>query len=504
MENSKLIRVLRSLSKAEMKELEKFISSPYFSTGRDCKLIFDILKRSWPEFSGVQMTKAFVYEKLYPGKSYGDKRSKSILSTLSSELYGLVLKFLTYSGLKNDNRGKKLLLLRNLLDKNLYREFDTEYHDTITDNTLNENSERRGSAGNFLESFRLQYIYNEYTWKRSDMEGLYNGLKQSSDDAIAFVMITAYKFMDTKDTASVTFNIKTGQTFADILLGALDNEKMLAELKEFYPDLYTYISANHLVYMMNRDKTRVNDESLHQYRKLREVMESNSDAFGHREKYMLYQALENYMAIRLEQNQQEKDNYKELFDIYRSSLEQGVYKVSRESSIEPTVFRNILMTACDMNEFDWAADFIENYSGELPGEFAESMKSHAYATLYFNKGEFEKALKHIVNIKYDYLRHKIDAKVLQFKIFYELGDYEPAFNILDTLRHYISSSGEIASLVRTRFSAFIKYAGELLRVKSSGNNGEKKINTADEILVRLKNENAVESGVWLLKKLEEI
>ncbi len=505
MENSKLIRVLRSLSKAEMKELGKFISSPYFSTGRDCRPLFEVLNKAWPEFTGAEMTKALIYEELYPGKSYGDKRSKSILSTLSSELYGLALEFLTYSSLKNDKRGKKLLLLRNLLDKNLYREFDTEYHDTITDNTLNENSERRGSAGNFLESFRLQYIYNEYTWKRSDMEGLYNGLKRSSDDAIAFAMITAYKFMDTKDTASVTFNIKTGQTFADILLGALDNGKMLAELKESYPELYPYISANHLVYMMNRDKTRVNDESLWQYRKLKDMMESNSDAFGHREKYMLYQALENYMAIRLEQNQQEKDNYKELFDIYRSSLEQGVYKVSRESSIEPTVFRNILMTACDMNEFDWAEGFIEKYSAELPGEFAASMKDHAFATLYFNKSEFEKALKHIVNIKYNYLRHKIDAKVLQFKIFYELGDYEPAFSILDTLRHYISSSDEIASLVRTRFSAFIKYAGELLRVRTSpGSSAEKKVYAAGDILARLKNESAVESGVWLAKKLKEI
>jgi hypothetical protein len=157
-----------------------------------------------------------------------------------------------------------------------------------------------------------------------------------------------------------------------------------------------------------------------------------------------------------------------------------------------------------MNEFDWAEWFIEKYSAELPEEFAVSMKNHAYATLYFNKGEFENALKRIVNIKYDYLRHKIDVKILQFKIFYELGDYEPAFNILDTMRHYISSSEDIASIVRTRISAFIKYGGELLRVKSSGNIGEKKINTTDEILARLKSENAVESGVWLLKKLEEI
>ena len=503
MENSKLFRLLKSLTKVEMRELEKFISSPYFSRGRDCTDFYRIIKTGWPEFQGEEISKRSVYEKLYPGTIYGDKRSKSVLSTLSSELYLLTMEYLAYSKLKSDERAKKLLLLRNLLDKELYREFDAAYKETITDDTLNENSERRGSAGNFLESFRLNYIYNEYAWKRSDMEELYKGLLRTTNDALAFAMITAYKFMDTKDTAAVTFNIKTGETFADILLGALDNRKMLAGLKEHYPELYPFISANHLVYMMNRNKSMADDESLQYYRKLKQTMELDPDAFGHREKYMLYQALENYMAIRLEHNQQEKESYAELFDIYKHSLKQGVYKISKENNIEPTVFRNILMTACDMNEFDWAEGFIEKYSSELPAEFAESMKNHAYGTLYFNKGEFEKALKFIANIKYDYLRHKIDVKVLQFKIFYELGEYEPAFSILDTLRHYISSSEEIAQLVRTRCSGFIKYAGELLRARSSvsGKAGKRAFHTG-EILARLQAESAVESAAWLKKKLQ--
>src|SRR5690349_19258339 len=154
MENSKLVSILRALSRDELKELEKFIASPYFTTGRDCMPLFLVLKARWPKFTGHSITKSAVYEELYPGKTYGDKKSKSILSTLSSELYGLTLEFLTYSNLKSDERGKKLLLLRNLLDKNLYKQFEAAYNDTITDNTLNENSERRGSAVNFLESFR--------------------------------------------------------------------------------------------------------------------------------------------------------------------------------------------------------------------------------------------------------------------------------------------------------------------------------------------------------------
>jgi len=504
MENSKLLVILRTLTKAELRELEKFISSPYFTTGRDCTELYGILKQSCPDFRGEKVQKKYVYESLYAGKTYGDKKSISVLSTIASELYRLVKEYLTYSGLKSDERGKKLLLLRNLLDKKLYREFESEYNNTISDSSLNEKSDKRGSASNFLESFRLSSLNNEYAWKRGDMDKLYNGLLQSTNDAIAFTLITAYKFMDTKDTASLTFNIKTGMTVADIMLGSLDNEKMIGAIRESYPELYPYIYANYLVYMMNRNKSDLTGESITHYSELKDTLEKTSGSFGHTEKYMLYQALENYMAIRLEQKQNEQENYAELFDIYKRSLEQEVYKVSKESSIEPTVFRNILMTACDMKEYDWAEEFIEKYSVELPEESAVSMKNHAYATLYFNKREFEKALKHIVNINYDYIRHKIDVKVLQFKVFYELGDYEPAFNLLDTLRHYVSSSEEISSIVFARVSAFIKYSGELLRAKTSAGDKSKKLNNTESIIQRLKNESAVESGGWLLNKLAEL
>ncbi len=120
MENSKLLVILRTLTKAELRELEKFISSSYFTTGRDCTELYGILKQSWPDFKGEKVQKKYVYESLYAGKTYGDKKSISVLSTISSELYRLVKEYLTYSGLKSDERGKKLLLLRNLPSRHIY------------------------------------------------------------------------------------------------------------------------------------------------------------------------------------------------------------------------------------------------------------------------------------------------------------------------------------------------------------------------------------------------
>jgi hypothetical protein len=267
---------------------------------------------------------------------------------------------------------------------------------------------------------------------------------------------------------------------------------MLDELKINNSSLYPYIYANHQVYMMNKEP-----QNHEHYNKLKETIENNPENFGHTEKYMLYQALETYIVVQLEQKQH-KENAEELFNIYKKALTLGVYKVSPDGYLEPTVFRNIFTAAKDVNELAWAEDFVNKYSPELPEEFAEGMKDYALANLHFIKGEFEKALGRIVNIKYDYPLHKIDAKVLQFKIYYELGHIEQAFNMLDTTRHYLSTANDINVMIKERNSNFIKHASELLKIKTGSSKD------AGYIIEKLKSDKAVESQSWLLSKLKEI
>lgn len=486
MENSKLITILRTLTKEEFRDFEKFIESPYFTRGRDCAPLFKALKNCYPEFTGSRVSKKAVYEKMFPGKKYGDKKSESILSTLSSEMYKLGLEFLTYSEMAKDDIQKRLFLLKSLRNKNLQKEFKKELSKAGSEDPLS-----RGSTESFLENYRINSVYGEYAWDRGDTGGLYDALLKRTESALAFALISAYKFMDTKDTAR-HFNIKTGRTFADIVLESLDSEKMLAELKINNESLYPYIYANHLVYMMNKEP-----QNHDHYNKLKKTLESNREKFGHSEIYMLYQALETYLMVDLEISQH-IDAAREIFDTYKSALELGVHKVSPDSYLEPTVFRNIFTAARDVNELEWAEEFINKYSRELPEEFAEGMKDYAMANLHFTKGEFEKALSRIVNINYDYPLHKIDAKVLQFKIYYELGNIEQAYNMLDTTRHYLNADIDINVLIKERNSNFIKHASELLKVKT----GSPK--DAGFILEKIKSDKSVESKAWLVDKMEEL
>ncbi len=488
MENSKLLVILRTLSRNEFKELEKFIYSPYFTRGRDCTSLFMALKDSYPKFKGSGVTKQVLFEKIYPGKKYEGERSESILSTLASELYRLAKKYLAYSAFEKDEFQKRLMLLNGLHDKGLTKEFEKELA-----NSGQESENLSGSPGDFLDKYRMTSIHGQYYWDHGDNKGLYDMLMKGSSNAMAFALITGYKFIDTKETAK-SLGIETGHSFTDSVLESLDSEKMLAKMKADNDILYPFISANYFVYMMNKEPAN----RLH-YTNLKKMLADELDKFGHTEKYMLYRALETYLVIELERSGYKKEDSEELFEMYKNALQFGLYKVSEAAYIEPTIYRNMFLSACDLDEFEWAEWFINKYTDELSEEFREGMKDFSLAKLFFLKGEYEKALARITRIKYDYMLHKTDSKILQLKIYYELGNYEQAFNMLDTTKHYLNSENDIPNLIRDRNVKFIKFSGDLLKLKTGSGR-----RTADEIIKQINQTGAVESKSWLIKKLEEI
>jgi hypothetical protein len=121
MQKTKLIALLKTFTKQEMKDFEKFISSPYFSPGRNLKPLFNVLKKYYPEFNSPNLTHEKIYRKLYPGKKYEKKKSEHVLQVLVSEMMSLAEKFVVYDGFESGKFGFHYysLLADEYLDKNL-------------------------------------------------------------------------------------------------------------------------------------------------------------------------------------------------------------------------------------------------------------------------------------------------------------------------------------------------------------------------------------------------
>ena len=101
------IRLLKSFSKKEITDFEKFIASPFFNSQSTLVKIFSEIKKYYPEFSDNNFTKKNLYEKVNPGKIYNDV----IFRKYISNLFKLSEKFLIVNDTLQNNERKITFLL---------------------------------------------------------------------------------------------------------------------------------------------------------------------------------------------------------------------------------------------------------------------------------------------------------------------------------------------------------------------------------------------------------
>lgn len=488
MKNSKLTTILKTLNEDEFKKLGKFIDSPYFMSSRNCAPLYNILKKYYPGFNESDIEKKKIYEELFPGKNYGDAKSVSLLSTLSSDLYKLCREFLVQIELEEQNPVHENLLLNQLRKRNLFKEFTKQY-----DEAKHRRNENHIGAVDLYHDYMLENIMSDQNHSTGDITSLLESSTNASEAGLAFGLISGYKYMAMKGICEVSYNIKPRYNFTETMLNYLDNEKFVADLKEHSHPYYPYVYANYLVYMLTLEP-----DSRAIYNSLKETVENNFEHYGRTEKFILYSVLVSTL-IGWDNKHHEPGLVKEMFEIFKKMLEFNIYKIREKEDFEVSNYRNMLMTAFELRELDWAEEFIQKTSGELPVMMRESMMNYSYANLYFLKKDYEKALSYIIKVQYDFPLHKIDAKILTFRIYYELGEYEHAYSVLDTTARYLSNTKELAKVFVERNSNFIKFAGELIKMRTSG-----KIKDKEHFISRIESEKAVELRGWLIRKINEL
>ena len=130
MRSSRLVNILKTFSKEELKKFEKFTESPYFSRGRNLTPFLNVIKTFHTEFNPDEYSSENIQVKLFPGKEI-NKQYNNLIKTLSHELIILCEEFLIQTSLRNDAGSRNYYLLDTLRRKKLYSEFEKKYQDAV-------------------------------------------------------------------------------------------------------------------------------------------------------------------------------------------------------------------------------------------------------------------------------------------------------------------------------------------------------------------------------------
>ncbi|MEO8447827.1 MAG: hypothetical protein ABI528_10050 [bacterium] len=487
MTDTKLISLLKQFSLDEMKELEKFIASPYFCRTRDFNPLYKILKKYFPEFSDKELNNESVFTKLYPGKKYEGIKSDNILKTLFSDMHKVCKEFLIQLELAGDDKKREYYLLNQLRKKNINKEFEKD-HKRILEKDEFRN---KGSVDFFIENYFLDLVYRDYSLDNDDFRNAFESTISGGECTAAMALLTCLRFTDEKILAG-GYNLEIRDNLVDNIMKHLDLEGLISEMKKKDDWYFPYIYTHYLVHKLHIEK----DKKI--YLELKKYLKDNYGLFGRDELYVLRSMLLTYCSL----NVGGKDNrefLREIFELYKENLELGIYKRGEDEEFHVVLFRNMVINSGNIGETEWLLNFIKDYSGELPEEHRENMINFSTGYYYLKTCEYERSLEYFSRIRFSLFVFKYDLRTLQLIIFYELNHYEQAYSLIDSTMHFLNDSTQAAGPIAEGTRNFIKFYRELMKLRISG----KENKTEFEFLRKqILDEKLLASRQWFMEKTE--
>lgn len=484
MNKSKVIILLKSFSREELKKFNDFLKSPYFNTNETIVRLFSELKKYYPEFDAEKISKEKIYNKLFNRKEYNEQ----VMKNLTSELNKLCKEFLAMEFSRKDVFENKLNLLKQLIHRNADPVFNTELK--IFESELKQISQL--SERNFYYLYQLEDTKIGFHLERNEQPLVFEKVLKSGEYLILFFLLNLTKTISNLNVNKQSFNVKYDvnlpQKFFDktaieeIIEYMKENNVEFSELAELY--FYRIICNTHPF-----------DEKY--YYKFKSLVMKNINSLNRIEVYGLFNALETFSLIKISSGNREFVN--ELFEIFNLEMEKDIYKFSVNSPVTYMKFRNTYLAGISLKKFEWVENFIENYKNDIIESDRDIVIKIVNAHLDFEKGNFTKVLESTAALKPDNVYSKIDIRNLTVMSYYELDYTEPALSMIDSYKHFVNGNKNFSDVFRESHFRFINSLQSLILSKEK--NQKDKLSLLKKKLIPFRGERRIS---WIIDKIDEL
>ncbi len=466
MQSSKLIAILRSLNKHEMRKFGEMVRSPYFHIKKEALALFEFLEKKHPRFQDVDKSS---YSRALPR---GSARNDKSLRYAMSELSKAAEQFLILKEFESGEEEKNHLLLKAYLKKNLLK-----YAPALIERNrhLLERSPLRDDKHFFL-SFLTEKDYYEYVASRRNV-AVHKNLNRIIFDLDTFYMINKLKLSAEMINLSEAWAVNYDPVMLNEILQHLKNSKNIdTPAVRIYYEIVKMLTAT---------------PSEPHYFRLKELLKTHGGLFPREELNDMYIFARNYCAQKI--NSGDTGYLSEVFDLYRMLLKDEVLIVN--GFLSQWDYKNITAVALRVEAFDWAYDFIMNFKEKIRAEDRENAYSFNLANYYYHKKEYEKTMSLVQHVVFTDTYYNLDCKVLLMKSYFELEEIQALQSLIDSFYMYLKRNKAISEFQRSSYLNFLRIVRKLLRLKP----GDEKKRAA--ILLELDRSHPIANVSWLKKKL---
>ncbi len=490
MQNPKLFLILKSLSPAEIKELGKFVSSPFHNTNKTLVKFYNMLKKKYPDFASRTLEMENLHKKLFPSKSY----NSAVMRNLVSEMIRITEDFLAFQDYRSDKYDYYFHLLKQLESRNIEKLFERALSDAFEQ--LNNSVIK--DENYYYHKYQLESIQREFHQNKLPVgkrKIVYDKLPSEIENLKYSFFIAILKEFFSIYNIKYQDNLSYRYKFLDEIMNHISKEDEEYKNVPMIFILKTFLSL------------LIDGKNEHLVPQLKEMIDKNRNIMSHDDYKDFYLELLNY--YRNKQFAGDKSAGIKGFELNKEMLERDIYLRPGEF-MSAHGYVNTCALAIRIRELDWAEEFTNKYRNRLMPNHQLNAYLYNYAAIHFIKGNdaedkkekekhYNESLEYLSKVKSEDFYYMTRIKNMLIMIQYQLGEMELGLNIIANYRHYLTKNISIPENLAERYLNFANFAYKLIRAKLKSDYGH---------LLQLKKElnstPKTEYKGWLMKKINEL
>ncbi len=467
--NSKLVQLLKTLNRKELRAFSAFFHSPYFNKHASITQFGDLMvSLAKKGFTEAALQPQVLYQQLQPGQDFQEKD----FNYLASNLLKLGERFLAQLQFEQEAATLDLYTLAACQQRKLSKSF--AHHSRRLDSQLA--SHQHNSPARFYQRYRYQQIALD----QFNQEGNRTSppfLQPAADALDTFYLTQKLRL----SCSMLNHQLALSETYTYRFI----SPEILAEVPALpYSELtLLYTKAFQLLQTTNRVDLFEDFVAALQNERTKLEPEITSELF--------YQAL-NYCVRQIRAGHRSFAN--RLLNLYRTGLEAGY--LLENGSLSPWNYKNIVKLGLGLGQLDWVEEFVTDYTPQLPLEAQADARHFNLADIAYHRRNYDSAIIHLHQTEFTDIHYALGAKTMLIKIYYETGEAEALLSLLFSFRLFLLRNKSIGQATKDAYLNFVRFTQKLFKAKSS---------TA---LTKLKTQidqcGALSDRSWLLGTIKEL
>lgn len=472
LQNTKLFRLLQTLSVYELNRASKFLRSPYYNEDEELIGLLEILLPHFKKRSFDTLSHQQIWQKLYGGKKFHSLRFARMFSDLLKKLE----EFLVADAVKQDVAGRQQQLTAQLIGRKLVSHYPEAAK--LAKQKLEASPHRDGEY--YLQLFGIESQHNNFL-ELKNQRSTEKNLLQTVEALDTFYIVNKLNYLAAMLHYKNFLSLEAEMAFANEILAHLRQKD------------YNHIPAIDIRYRIVLSLIEPDNEE--HFKAVKEKLLKAYPLFTTAAARNMYAFAINYCIRRI--NFGKLDYVKQLLDLYRQMLKAGLM-VDVAGNLSQFDYKNIVTVGLRAGDAKWTEKFIADYKNAIPKPERRNAYTFNMARLHFYRGRFKEVLPLLQDVEYTDIFYQLDSKTTLMKTYYELGDYLPLMSLKESFRILLRRKKVISEQNRINYMNFLRFTMKLYRADVKDKN---KIATLKKQLHEIT--NIADKG-WLLEKMREL